>query len=96
MITAGIPLDQWSGSKATEELHNTIKQFNKISSKQNTRILILTWIIAILTFIMAIAVSIQIWIAIKQYPLIEKQLNLNNSKETLICHQLLNPQSLHW
>jgi len=60
MTTGGIPLDEWSGSKATRELHATIKQYNVVAEKQTQQMICLTKVIALLTFVMLAAVIIQI------------------------------------
>ncbi len=60
----GIPLDEWSGAKATNELHQTIKEFNKVTTRQTNHILRLTIVIAFLTFVMLIGLGIQIYLAI--------------------------------
>jgi len=59
-----IPIDEWSGGKATKELQKTIEDFNKQSSQQTKMMLILTIIIAILTVILVIGLGVQIWISI--------------------------------
>ena len=63
-----IPLDEWSGSGATKELQQTIEDFNKQSYKQTKCMLILTIIIAILTFVLVIGLAVQIWISVKAAP----------------------------
>ena len=60
-----IPLGQLSGSDATKELHETIKQFNIETSRQTRQLLVVTWVIAILTFVMAVGVGVQIYLAWK-------------------------------
>lgn len=62
----GIPLEEWNGSKATRELHETIKQFNASSERQNQVMVRLTWATVILSFVMAIQVAAQIWMTAKQ------------------------------
>ncbi|MHC4460870.1 MAG: hypothetical protein ACYS6W_15915 [Planctomycetota bacterium] len=59
-----IPLDEWSGSKATKELQKTIEDFNTISSKQTDTMLKLTRTIAILTFMLFVGLVVQICISI--------------------------------
>lgn len=61
---SGIPLGEWSGSDATRELHATIKEFNEKSGKQTEQIIRLTKVIALLTFVMLLAVIAQIGVAI--------------------------------
>ena len=62
----GIPIGQWSGSDTTKELTQTIKKFNESSTKQTRQIVILTWVITILTFLMLIGLVVQISIAFSQ------------------------------
>jgi hypothetical protein len=59
-----IPLGQWSGSDATKELTETLKKFNESNEKQTRQLVILTWVIAILTFFMLIGLIVQICMAI--------------------------------
>ena len=61
-----IPLSEWSGSAATGELHETIKQFNETSKKQTDQIVQLTKVIVWLTVAMLGAVLVQIYIAFRQ------------------------------
>jgi len=63
-MTGGIPLSEWSGSGATKQLEETIKKFNEETSRQTRQLLILTWVIAILTFVMTVGVGLQIYLAI--------------------------------
>lgn len=62
-----IPLSELSGSGATRELHETIRQFNETTTKQTRQLLILTWVIAVLTTIMTIGVGLQIYLAWKAF-----------------------------
>ena len=63
MAQGGIPLDEWSGSKAIRELHKTIKDFNEVSSRQSTVLVRLTWVIAFLSLAMLAGLIVQIWLA---------------------------------
>jgi hypothetical protein len=65
MATGGVPIGQWSGSEATNALHETINDFNKASAWQTTWMLRLTWTMAFLTVVMAIGLGVQIWLAWK-------------------------------
>lgn len=56
-----LPLGQWSGSDATNALHETIKAFNAASARQAKWMLGLTWAIAGLTLVMAAGLGVQIW-----------------------------------
>lgn len=64
-MSDNIPLDEWSGSRATKELQKTIQDFNTKSSKQTNRMLVLTILIAILTFVLVIGLVAQIWTSIR-------------------------------
>ena len=51
------------GADATRELHATIKQFTKDSTRQTTKLIGLTWAIAALTVAMLLGLIVQIWLA---------------------------------
>jgi len=59
----GIPLSEWSGSRATDRLHETISQFNSEARAQTEQMICLTRWIAALTAVMIIAVIVQIALA---------------------------------
>ena len=61
MAYGGIPLAKWSGSGATQELHETIKQQIVVMDKQSKAIGRLTVITIILAVIQTFAAVIQIW-----------------------------------
>jgi hypothetical protein len=65
MPSDNIPLSEWSGSGATRELHETIRKFNEVTSRQTQEILKLTRVIAFLTFVMAVGLAIQIFLALR-------------------------------
>jgi hypothetical protein len=60
MANSGIPIGQWSGSDATNALHQTIRD----STRHTTQLLVLTWAIAALTLVMTIGLVVQIYIAL--------------------------------
>ena len=60
-----IPLGEWSGSDAIKALHDTIKDFNTRSARQTKWMLRLTWVIAVLTLVMAFGLGVQIWLALR-------------------------------
>jgi CHASE3 domain sensor protein len=62
--SAPIPLDQWSGSAATRELHETIRAFNDQAAKQTAAIIRLTWILVVLTALMLVGLVVQIVLAV--------------------------------
>ena len=64
MADIGIPLDEWSGSKATSELHHTIREFNKCAEAQTQQLVRLTKVLAWLTGVMLAAVIVQVVLAI--------------------------------
>jgi hypothetical protein len=59
----GIPLGQWSGSDATNTLHDTIRQFTEQSARQTRTLIRLTWAIVGLTVAMVLGLIVQIWLA---------------------------------
>ena len=65
MAQGGIPLSEWSGSGATRELHETIKQFNAAAERQTAQMLALTRQIKWLTWAMLLAAAVQIYLAAK-------------------------------
>jgi hypothetical protein len=65
MALGGIPISELSGSGATRELHQTIKQFNATAEKQSAEILALTRQLKWLTWAMLLAVVVQIFLAAK-------------------------------
>jgi hypothetical protein len=58
-----IPLGQWSGSEATNALHETIRQHQEASNRQTRQLIVLTWVMAILTFVMTVGLVVQIYLA---------------------------------
>jgi hypothetical protein len=60
MTKGGIPLGQWSGSDATNALHETIKRFNAAADAQTKEMVKLTRTVTYLTWAMFFAVAVQI------------------------------------
>ena len=60
LANSRIPLGQWSGSDATKALHQSINEFNEVTSKQTRTIIRLTWAILFLTAVMTVAVILQL------------------------------------
>jgi hypothetical protein len=60
----GIPLDVWSGARATNELHHTVRIFAEESSRQTTKLIHLTWAIMGLTVVMLLTVMAQILVVV--------------------------------
>jgi len=50
--SSGIPLEIWSGSHATEELHKTIKEYQEVATKQTRTLIRLTRVIVASTRVM--------------------------------------------
>ncbi len=60
----GIPLGEWSGSNATRELHEAIREFNQEAAKQTAIMIRLTRLIVGLTVVLVIGLVVQIIVAI--------------------------------
>lgn len=60
--SSGIPLGEWSGSDATNALHETIREFIDASNQQAQKMVTLTRVIVVLTVVMAIGLGIQIYL----------------------------------
>jgi hypothetical protein len=58
------PSVQWTGAGATDKLHETIKQFNEVATPQTGWLVLLTWVIAGLTFLLVVGLGVQIGLAI--------------------------------
>jgi hypothetical protein len=63
---SSIPLPDFSGSGPTDRLHQTIREFNERSALQTDTMLRLTRVVAALTFVMLLAVVVQIYLVV--YP----------------------------
>lgn len=59
-----IKLDEWSGAEATHELHKTVKTFVESNNNQSQKMINLTWAIVAPTIIMAIGLTVQIYLRI--------------------------------
>jgi hypothetical protein len=59
----GVPIGDWPGANATNQLHKMIEEFNEPTKRQTNQMVVLTWIIAILTFLLFVGLIIQIWLA---------------------------------
>jgi hypothetical protein len=57
----GIPLGQWSGSDAVNELHATIRQFTDESAKQTRRMISLTYVIVLVALLTLVGQGVQLW-----------------------------------
>jgi hypothetical protein len=55
---------KWPGAGATNKLHETIKQFNEVATRQTGRLVVLTWVIAALTLLLVLGLGVQIGLAI--------------------------------
>jgi hypothetical protein len=63
MVKRGVPLGEWSGSDATNRLRAVIEKQHEETVKQTTRMVLLTWAMFALTFVMVLATIIQVWLA---------------------------------
>jgi hypothetical protein len=66
MKDVGIPLEEWNGSIATRELHDTIRQFNESANAQTRQLIRLTWALTWLTAVMLLVVVVQVALAISE------------------------------
>lgn len=64
-MNRGIPLGQWSGSDATNQLRETIEVSNRKAEKQTQTMVRLTWAIVVLTIVMIIVGAAQVWTAVR-------------------------------
>ena len=64
MAQGGIPIGQWSGADATNELRRTVANFNANAKAQTDEMVRLTRTIALLTKVMVAFVGVQIVIAV--------------------------------
>jgi hypothetical protein len=65
MAQSGIPLGEYSGSKATNALHNTIKEYNEQTSEQTKTMIRLSWAMTGLAVASLVASGVQIWLALR-------------------------------
>ena len=64
-MKGGIPLGEWSGSDATRELHETIKQFNEASQRQTKTMIRLSWAMVWLSVAMLVIAGVQVYVAVR-------------------------------
>ena len=58
-----IPLDEWSGAKATKELQAAIERHQVETNRQTKWMLRLTWVMAVFTLVTVIGLALQIYMA---------------------------------
>jgi hypothetical protein len=58
---SGTPLGEWNGSNATRDLHKAIVQIHDINAKESKKMVSLTWAILFLTFIIFVLTLIMAW-----------------------------------
>jgi hypothetical protein len=63
MPGGGIPLSEWSGSGATDRLHETIKEFVAVTEKQTAQLIKLTRALVALTVVLVVGLVVQIVVA---------------------------------
>ena len=64
MPEGGIPLSDWSGSGATERLHETLVEFSAATSKQTAQLVRLTWALVVLTGLLFIGLIVHVGLAL--------------------------------
>jgi|APSaa5957512622_1039677.scaffolds.fasta_scaffold590524_1 hypothetical protein len=62
-----LQVGELSGSNATKELQETVIDLSKASKKQTFHIIILTYAMLFLTFVMACIVGVQVWLSITRF-----------------------------
>lgn len=60
----GIPLSEWSGSGATERLHQTMAEYSEATAKQTAQLIRLTWALVILTGLLFVGLIVQVVLAL--------------------------------
>jgi hypothetical protein len=65
MASGGIPLGQWSGSDAINELYETLRRYNDIATRQAATMIRLTRAIVVLTILLFAGLVVQIVLALK-------------------------------
>jgi hypothetical protein len=61
----GVPMSDWSGSGATDRLHQTIKDFNEKATKQTEQLIWLTRALVFLTVVLIVGLVIQLLVALE-------------------------------
>ena len=61
---SSIPLDEFSGSGATDRLHLTIREFNEAATAQTDQMIKLTRLMLVLTVLLFVGLIVQIVVAI--------------------------------
>jgi hypothetical protein len=74
MTEKGIPMGQLSGSDATDRLRTVIEENQKVTERQTTTMIQLTWVMAaltvittVLTVVTAAPIVVQIWHAVRSW-----------------------------
>jgi hypothetical protein len=63
MTEGGIPLSEWSGSGATDRLHQTVEKYSEVTAKQTAELIRLTRQLVLLTWLLFIGLIVQIVLA---------------------------------
>ena len=95
MATGGIPLSEWSGSGATRELHETIKQQIASTDRQSKVIGRLTVFMAVLAAVQTIAAVVQIIPIFQSYQDKNANEKLCNSTSALNKQESQSPIIAH-
>jgi hypothetical protein len=67
MAKGEIPLEEWSGSAATDRLRAVIEEHQNITKRQTTMMIWLTWVMAALTLVTAAPIIVQIYRAVRSW-----------------------------
>jgi predicted nucleic acid-binding Zn ribbon protein len=61
---SGIPLGEWSGSDATDQLREAIVEMNAASARQTRTMIWLTGALVVLTVVMTLGIALDLWLAL--------------------------------
>jgi hypothetical protein len=67
MTEKRIPMGQWSGSDATDQLRAVIEEHQQATERQTRWMICLTWVMTILTVVTAAPIVVQIWHAVRSW-----------------------------
>jgi hypothetical protein len=62
-MAKNIPMGEWSGSDATDQLRAVIEKHQEETARQTTKMVRLTWWMTFLTIVMTATTFVQIWLA---------------------------------
>ena len=64
LANSGIPLSEWSGSGATERLHQSVVEYNEATKQQTDQLLRLTRQLVVLTWLLFAGLIVQVILAV--------------------------------